>query len=65
MPAKCGSSPRLNVGMRLSTIESAPWQAELEAARDLFLPLRRRQQRFGLDGVPSLGAVVVVQLRIA
>jgi len=24
MPAKCGSSPRENVGIRLSTMESAP-----------------------------------------
>ena len=62
MPAKCGSSPRENVGMRRSTIESAPCRPSLQAAGDLLLPLRRRQRRLGADGERGLGAVVVVQL---
>ena len=61
MPAKWGSSPRLNVGIVRSTIESAPLQAEFEAASDLALVGGLRNQRLRLDGVARLGAVLVVE----
>ena len=40
-------------------------EAELKAAGDLLVALRRRHQRLGLDGVFGLGAVVVVQRDLA
>ena len=63
MPAKCGSSPRENVGIVRSTMESAPGQAQLQAAGDLPLVLRGGQFGLSSHGECSLRPVVVVQRR--
>ena len=61
MPAKWGSSPRLNVGIDRIDDRVGALQAEFEAARDLALVGGLRDQRLGLDGVARLGAVLVVE----